>query len=648
MNKLPVMKHHYGKLPARHDARTMMYTDYLTKTYSLTTVPSSQHWEKKLPANWGSMGNNTIGDCTVAAAGHLIMNWTGNSSKKEKIIPEKEIINVYAAVSGYNPQTKKHDNGANLLDVLNYWRKSGIGQDKVTAYVSLELKNPMQLKEAVYLFGGAYIGLVLPDSATVGQKIWAVPPGGPHGIGRPNPSSGHCVPIVGYDERYLYIVTWGKIKMMTWSFYDTYCDEAYVLLSPDWFNDKRNSPLGFDMNTLQKDLKEIVKPVKLHTSGAFSGVPIADAFAAAALKESPVKVKLPNIPWPVGFQPQPATLKKYSQGAKINGKIGEPVDVLLLAYTDGETEALLEVFTGNGSWSASAKANAYKYTHNFSSIKSKIIQGQTNATKAGIMGYIIPFTIGDKKVLVFKSELHPKNNGKYLPFVPVIQQLIEDVDPKVVLTTGTSGAIGPKINCGDVVITNVARLHCQHNYVGYGDIALITQNNTELKNESPLTISNKYIDYANLHLLPLSGAGLSTCHSRFAGDPNYKFLKNNVSPSIYQHVPGVQPMDILSADYLTVDDNGNLEQLQSLGILNDTDDGFAVYAIHKMSGKTPTWLSVRNASEPQITDPSFPSGTTMAQKEKQVKSLAGAVYGVYQFCTTLNSAFACWAIIAGM
>jgi hypothetical protein len=27
---------------------------------------------------------------------------------------------------------------------------------------------------------------------------------------------------------------------------------------------------------------------------------------------------------------------------------------------------------------------------------------------------------------------------------------------------------------------------------------------------------------------------------------------------------------------------------------------------------------------------------------------AGAIYGVYQYCTTLNSAFACWSILAGM
>jgi len=25
----------------------------------------------------------------------------------------------------------------------------------------------------------------------------------------------------------------------------------------------------------------------------------------------------------------------------------------------------------------------------------------------------------------------------------------------------------------------------------------------------------------------------------------------------------------------------------------------------------------------------------------------GTIYGIYQYCTTLNSAFACWGIVAG-
>jgi hypothetical protein len=44
----------------------------------------------------------------------------------------------------------------------------------------------------------------------------------------------------------------------------------------------------------------------------------------------------------------------------------------------------------------------------------------------------------------------------------------------------------------------------------------------------------------------------------------------------------------------------------------------------------------------------FPPGTPSATIIDTLKATAGTIYGIYQYCTTLNSAFACWGIIAGM
>ncbi len=59
--------------------------------------------------------------------------------------------------------------------------------------------------------------------------------------------------------------------------------------------------------------------------------------------------------------------------------------------------------------------------------------------------------ITGKNVVLYKSELHPKQDGTPLPFVRVIQQLIAELPPDVVVTTGrtgTAGAIGIWIYCG--------------------------------------------------------------------------------------------------------------------------------------------------------------------------------------------------------
>src|SRR5262249_53981925 len=143
------------------------------------------------------------------------------------------------------------------------------------------------------------------------------------------------------------------------------------------------------------------------------------------------------------------------------------------------------------------------------------------------------------------------------------------------------------------------------------------------------------------------------CYEKIGTRPEYKFLKKNTkAPSIYvkgvNPVGGPEPMDIVSADYLTVDDAFNSEGLQTEGVVNDTDDAFAFFAINQLETHKPQWLSIRNASEPQIVVPAFPHGTTQGHIIDSLKSTAGAIYGVYQYCTTLNSAFACWGVIAGM
>ena len=85
-----------------------------------------------------------------------------------------------------------------------------------------------------------------------------VPCRGPVGNAAPNQNNGHCIPAVGYDERNVYIVTWGQLKAMSWQFYNAYAEEAYAVLGHDWFNTKMGgkAPTASTWPTLQQDLKE--------------------------------------------------------------------------------------------------------------------------------------------------------------------------------------------------------------------------------------------------------------------------------------------------------------------------------------------------------------------------------------------------------
>jgi len=241
-----------GKLPAVHDPRTLQLANYL-KPAELPPPPPQINWGEKV-TSWPMMANDTIGDCTIAAAGHCIEEWTTDTGNTV-IVSDATIIAVYAAVSGYNPKTGQHDVGANEIKVLNYWRQTGIGGHTLRAYVALEPGNLDHVRDAVAIFGNCYIGLALPISAQT-QAIWSVPPGGPSGQGSPGSWGGHAVPVVAYDPAGLTVVTWGALKRMTWGFWSTYCDEAYALLSNDFLSAGKTLA-GIDLAALQQDLGEV-------------------------------------------------------------------------------------------------------------------------------------------------------------------------------------------------------------------------------------------------------------------------------------------------------------------------------------------------------------------------------------------------------
>lgn len=242
-----------GKLSPRHDPRTLLIADYIQST-ALPPPPGSESWASKV-STWGMMLNDKLGDCTCAAAGHLIRAWTA-SSGHEVATTDSQIEAAYQAVSGFDPKTRKNDNGAAGIAVLNYWRSNGIGGHKIGAFAALEPRNSMHVQDGIFLFGGIYIGLALPLSAQR-QTVWSTPPGGPRGVGAPRSWGGHAVPVIAYDPRGLTCITWGGPKRMTWDFWRNYCDEAYAILSPDFVGGTRPAPNGFDLAALTKDLHRV-------------------------------------------------------------------------------------------------------------------------------------------------------------------------------------------------------------------------------------------------------------------------------------------------------------------------------------------------------------------------------------------------------
>src|SRR5579862_4363895 len=238
-----------GKLPPRTDVRTLALARYVDRA---KLPPPPPDLDLAAPVHdWPMYGNDRIGDCTIAAAGHMIEAWTAPSRGHAVEITERSVVGAFDKVKQVDPVTGEE--GAVELDVLNYWRAHGIGSHRIGAFARVSIWDHRLVRDAAFLFGGLYIGLELPLSAQ-SQAVWDWT----HrldGPAKPGSWGGHAVDVVGYDQHVLTVVTWGRLQTMTWAFWDRYVDECYALLSVDFLDEAGEAPNGFDLAALKADLE---------------------------------------------------------------------------------------------------------------------------------------------------------------------------------------------------------------------------------------------------------------------------------------------------------------------------------------------------------------------------------------------------------
>jgi hypothetical protein len=243
-----------GKKAARHDPRTLRLAKYLTP--ALAPPPRQVDWSRGFNINYGVMLNDSLGDCTIAACGHAIQTWSLCNGRMVTL-PDSAIIAGYEGACGYVDGDSSTDNGGVELDVLNYFRSTGIGGHTILAYADPSPGTILHIKQAIYLFGGVYIGFNIPqsfiDQFNQGQPITPlVNDGGIQG--------GHATWMFGYTPAGLLGDTWGSRFLMSWDFWNDprYIDESHALLSADWLNAGLVDPSGVLLSDLRHDLSLVV------------------------------------------------------------------------------------------------------------------------------------------------------------------------------------------------------------------------------------------------------------------------------------------------------------------------------------------------------------------------------------------------------
>lgn len=247
-----------GKAPAKYDPKLIHLSQFETTTTPPKQAPIGFGHYKTISADWGMLGNDSLGDCVWAGSAHETMILT-KLAGPVAVFSNASVISDYSACAGYNPANPNSDQGTDMGQAMSYRRNTGIAdaygkRHLVGAYMGLEPGNWTQLLEALYAFEVVGIGIEFPQSAmdqfNAGQP-WSVVKGNSPIEG------GHYIPVVGRPNlNYVEVVTWGTAIRMTKAFYQKYNDESYAFVSQEDLTNGKSIE-GYDMTALSAILAKL-------------------------------------------------------------------------------------------------------------------------------------------------------------------------------------------------------------------------------------------------------------------------------------------------------------------------------------------------------------------------------------------------------
>jgi nucleoside phosphorylase len=310
------------------------------------------------------------------------------------------------------------------------------------------------------------------------------------------------------------------------------------------------------------------------------------------------------VPWPKGLAPK--TGAKPSRGS--NSPLPR-ADVLVVTWTVDEGHALSRVLTPG----KDSRNDYLSYTHNFAALSKKMRRG-CPALEAKRLGAYWTTSIGGKSVVVFKSDSHMSQDGPQLPNIDVWRQIIQEVRPKLVITTGTAGGIGKEFEVGDVIVSSIVRFDCIAKF--------------------------KRQPFAQAHYASSVArtTHFAAARSLFKVNATQLPKDNTRLPRIIRVAPKTLKSSVVTTDFFGFDTSNNHYKLQGLGDVSEMGDAVLGLVASEMGGSAPRWLAIRNVSDPQIKA----DGLTL----KQQAAIAAQIYKGFGRWSSVCSAITCWASIA--
>ncbi|HKW52709.1 MAG TPA: hypothetical protein VJO12_03395 [Stellaceae bacterium] len=310
-----------------------------------------------------------------------------------------------------------------------------------------------------------------------------------------------------------------------------------------------------------------------------------------------------DVPWPGGLAPK--------TGGKSSRRSSSPLpraEVLVVTWTVDEGHALSRVLTPG----KDSRNDYLSYTHNFAAISKKMRRG-CPALEAKRLGAYWTTSIGDKSVVVFKSDSHLSQDGPQMPNIDVWRQIIDEVRPALVITTGTAGGIGRAFEVGDIIVSSIMRFDCISKF--------------------------KKQPFAQAHY---SSAAAKTTHfaaarGLFKVNAGQLPKDNTRLPRILRVGPTALSSSVVTTDFFGFDTSDNHYKLQGLGDVSEMGDAVLGLVAKEIGKSAPRWLAIRNVSDPQIKA----EGTLRQQAQ-----VAAQIYKGFGRWNSVCSAITCWASIA--
>jgi hypothetical protein len=221
-----------GRLPRDPSAPFVELTPHLLEGRG--NAPSKCDWHSLVQA-WGVELNNKWGCCTCSGDGHIAIQQTLYGFNQVLNVTDADVLAAYVTVGGFNPHMgppgdNPTDKGATVQQALHYLQAHGIAGFRIAAFGEVYRLDHEAVKQAIFEFGALSLGMNFPKSAmdqfNAGAP-WTPVPGA-------ELDGGHCVIAVGYDDDWVYVVTWGQVVKMSWAFWDEYVEESWAVISPAW------------------------------------------------------------------------------------------------------------------------------------------------------------------------------------------------------------------------------------------------------------------------------------------------------------------------------------------------------------------------------------------------------------------------------